>query len=454
MTHSMITSATGRTTRPSTGRITGPITRLITRLITGRVTVCSPARTPIRSAFSLIEVLLATAILLVALLGVAAVFPRVLLTQQNAARSVSSLTQEAEARSALLARDSTGPEFWFDWASQAAAGDITTQGVVTMPLLTNRTADNPVTGCAQLRADGSWFIPYVSASPRSLYSGTRLTGSLPVPAGGLVLGTILQGSQVRFNTQVNDPSYDRDMRVVIPLRERLRLDSPSAAYTTGSVWDIAVRRVAPHDFRGNIPADSTAGNLGFDGRVQIAMFVRPLDPRLSIVPGEAANAVKTIRQALYNGVTASGGFDALLPAEKRLPVSAFADGAGPALDGLFEGRLYSNLMKAFVSPDGLSAQLLRVSAIYGADLALTGVRPTANTQNSPFATLIRLMRTPGQMLVDANGNIHEVAAYRAGDPDNSVRLTKPATAFVLGEVVFSPQKPSRVNVFVVSPGGQ
>ncbi len=412
-------------------------------------------RTPVRSAFSLIEVLLATAILLVALLGVAAVFPRVLLTQQDAARSVSSLTQEAQARSALLARSATGPEFWFDWASQPSAGDISTQGVVTMPLLTNRTADNPSTGCAQLPADGSWFIPYVSAAPRSLYSGTRLNGSLLVPSGGLVLGTILQGSQVRFNTQTNDPSYDRDMRVVIPLRERLRLDNPSAAYTTGSVWDIAVRRVAPRDFRGAVPADYTAGNLGFDGRVQISMFVRPLDPRLSIIPGEAANAVKTIRQAMYNGVSANGGFDALPDAQKRLPVSS-VDGVGPALDGLFDGRVYSNLMKAFVSPDGTSSQLLRVSAIYGSDLAATGgvALPSANTQQSPFASLIRLMRTPGQVLVDANGNLHEVAAYRAGDPEDSVRLTKPATAFVLGEVVFSPQKPSRVNVFVVSPGGQ
>ena len=415
----------------------------------------SSARTPVRSAFSLIEVLLATAILLVALLGVAAVFPRVLLTQQDAARAVSSLTQEAQARSALLARGLTGPEFWFDWASQPAAGDINTQGLVTMPVLTNRTADNPSTGCAQLPSDGSWFIPFVSAEPRALYSGTRLSGNLLVPSGGLVLGTILQGSQVRFNTQTNDPSYDRDMRVVIPLRERLRLDNPSAAYTTGSVWDIAVRRMVPRDFRGAAPADSAAGNLGFDGRVQIAMFVRPLDPRLSIIPGEAANAVKTIRQALYNGVTANGGFDALAAADKRLPVSS-VDGVGPALDGLFDGRVYSNLMKAFVSPDVRSSQLLRVSAIYGADLAATGgvALPTANTQQSAFASLIRLMRTPGQALVDASGNVHEVAAYRAGDPEDSVRLTKPATAFVLGEVVFSPQKPGRVNVFVVSPGGQ
>ena len=406
-------------------------------------------------AFSLIEVLLATAILLVALLGVAAVFPRVLLTQQDAARSVSSLTQEAQARSALLARDSTGPEFWFDWASQAAASDITDQGGVTMPVLTNRTADNLVTGCAQLPADGSWLIPNVSAAPRSLYSGTRLAGNLLVPSGGVVLGTILQGSQVRFNTPNNDPSYDRDMRVVISLRERLRLDNPGAAYTTGSVWDVAVRRVAPRNFRGNPLADSSAGNLGFDGRVQIAMFVRPLDPRLSIVPGESPTAVKTIRQALYNGVTANGGFEALAPADRRLPVSA-VDGVGPSLDGLFNGRVYSNLMKAFVSPDVGSSQLLRVSAIYGADLAATGgvALPTANTQNSPFATLVRLMRTPGQMLIDGSGNLHEVAAYRPGDPENSVRLTKPATAFVLGEVVFSPQKPSRVNVFVVSPGGQ
>jgi hypothetical protein len=64
------------------------------------------------------------------------------------------------------------------------------------------------------------------------------------------------------------------------------------------------------------------------------------------------------------------------------------------------------------------------------------------------------MRSPGQLLVDGSGNVLEVAAYRPGDPENSVRLTKPATAFLLGEVVFSPQKPSRVNVFVVSPGGQ
>lgn len=392
----------------------------------------------IRSAFSLIEILLAIAILLVALLGVAAVFPRVLLTQQDASRSVSALPQEEQAKATLLARERTGPEFWTAWAEQAPAN-----------LPGNPPIPAPPEGVFTLPIDGRWHVPSIFADDIPSFPVTGVP-TLPVPHGSLVIGTVIREAQQAFGSNAATP-FLRDRRVIIPLKERLRLDNPDSPTSAGSVWDIAIRRAKRRDFGGNLsPGFSPiAGNSQVDSSVQIAVFVRPLDSRLGVIPGEQNNSVKSLREALYSR------WGALPASDRRLPVSAGATDGIPTNDGLFVDRSYSNLMRAEVSV-GISStnntgQLLEVFEIEG---ALPNDNPLAPPGR--FEELIRFMRVPGQVLVSAiDGSVIEVAASTASDPLTTVRLTKPVTTFgIVYQVVFSPQKPSRVSVFVANPPGR
>lgn len=378
-------------------------------------TKCAPAAKARCAAggFTLIEVLLSAAILLIALLGVAAVFPRVLLTQQDASRTVAAIPQEQRAIAALLGRTAAGQEFWTEWAAQA-------------PFIATVTPTLPP-GATILPQSGAWYVPQVVGQARPLLPGAAI-----VPHGGLVLGTITQEFSQNFNTAARDILVDR--RVVIPLGERLRLETPNAPFSSGSVWDMGVRRLVARDFAGTAPA-AVSGNSSPDTRVQVAVFVRPLDPRLSVIPGEANNAVKNVREALLTR------FEGLGADDRRLPLAA-SPTEGPSFDGLFNDRIYSNLMVLPVlpgfTPSATNGQLLQLFN-YG------------NAGPFPFETLMALLRVPGQQLVDDDGNVLIVAASNASDPADSVRLTKPLVNFNISQVLVSPQKPSRVYVFVVNP---
>lgn len=393
-------------------------------------------RSYIRSAFSLIEILLAIAILLIALLGVAAVFPRVLLTQQDASRSVSALPQEEQAKAALLARERTGPEFWTAWAEQSPANPT-----VNPPI------PAPPAGAIPLPFDGSWYVPPITTDDTT-YPAAGLP-TLPVPHGSLVIGTVIREAQQAFGSNAATP-FLRDRRIIIPLKERLRLDNPDSPTSAGSVWDIAIRRATPRDFGGDLAPDflPIPGNSPVDTRVQIAMFVRPLDSRLGVIPGEQNNSVKSLREALYSR------WGALPAADRRLPLAVDATEGVPTNDGLYQDRIYSNLLVASIlpgtSPTNNTFQLLDVFDIDGAT-------PSANPVTAPgrFENLIRFMRVPGQILVGDDGSVIEVAASMASDPLTTVRLTKPLTTFGNSyQVVFSPQKPSRVSVFMANPPGR
>lgn len=364
-------------------------------------------------AFTLIEVLLSAAILLIALLGVAAVFPRVLLTQQDASRTVAAIPQEQRAIAALLGRTAAGQEFWTEWAAQA-------------PVIPPANVPLPP-GATTLPQSGAWYVPPIFGEARLLLPGAAI-----VPHGALVLGTITREIAQNFNTAPQGVLVDR--RVVIPLGERLRLETPNAPFSSGSVWDLGVRRLVGRDFGGTAPA-AVSGNSLPDTRVQIAVFVRPLDPRLSVIPGEANNAVKNVREALLTR------FEGLGADDRRLPLAA-SPTEGPSFDGLFNDRIYSNLMVLPVlpgfTPSATNGQLLQLFN-YG------------NAGPFPFETLMALLRVPGQQLVDDDGNVLIVAASNASDPADSVRLTKPLVNFNISQVLVSPQKPSRVYVFVVNP---
>lgn len=390
-------------------------------------------RSYIRSAFSLIEILLAIAILLIALLGVAAVFPRVLLTQQDASRSVSALPQEEQAKAALLARERTGPEFWTAWAEQSPANPT-----VNPPI------PAPPAGAIPLPFDGSWYVPPITTDDTT-YPAAGLP-TLPVPHGSLVIGTVIREAQQAFGSNAATP-FLRDRRIIIPLKERLRLDNPDSPTSAGSVWDIAIRRMTFRDFGGNF-GQILPGNAPVDSRVQIAMFVRPLDSRLGVIPGEQNNSVKSLREALYSR------WGALPAADRRLPLAVDATEGIPTNDGLYQDRIYSNLLLASISvgtsTTNNTGQLLEVFDI-------DGETPSANPLTAPgrYEDLIRFMRVPGQILVGDDGSVIEVAASMASDPLTSVRLAKPLTTFGLGyQVVFSPQKPSRVSVFMANPPGR
>lgn len=365
-----------------------------------------------RAAFTLIEVLLATAMVVIALLGVAALFPRVLRSQMDAAQSASSIPQDENARASILGRAETGSAFWRDWADQAS------------------NSNQPY-----LPLDASWLIPDVFAT------NTTLPGGLTVPAGGIWLGTITTQRQRKFRDTA-DLVYQRDQRVVIPLEERLRLETPDNTVSIGSVWDIAVRRTGIK-YEPLLDAGRLNPRTEDSSRVQVVVFVRPIDPNIRTGSSTTGQPL-TIKQSLNLR-------DASIPAaDRRLPVSEDANGQGPTLDGTFNNRRYSNLAALEVQAVRGNPQLLRV---IGWDTA-----HGYPNNRFPIATAQRLARQGGQTLVDNLGNILKVAPPADDDLPEFIRLATPLNESIVGgttspifQVIFSPQKPLRVSTFIANP---
>ncbi len=233
----------------------------------GKRTCVGARRTETARAFTLVEVLFAVLILGIALLGLGAFFPTVIRQQQSASDAafgvLSSQSGEALMRGRSYPLGTTGVSGTLEEALARWASQ--------------RDSSIP--------DDASWFVP---TDP--------FTGSLPL------------------SDNIVSPNEPR-----IPLADRLYPSDASGAKAPQFVWDIAVRRLVPREG----PDDITPGV----NDVQIAMFVRRVDPRLSA----ARDNVTRQPISLFRSIQ-----DASLPVElRRWPLSVNVAGqiGEPALDG-------------------------------------------------------------------------------------------------------------------------
>lgn len=352
-------------------------------------------------AFTLVEVLFAVLILGIALLGLGAFFPTVIRQQQTAADATFGVlsSQSAEA----LTRGRVYP-----LGTAGATGNLE-------EALTRWASQRD----SEIPDDASWLVP---TDP--------FTGALPLS------GNLLSPLEPR-----------------IPLADRLYPSDASGAKAPQFVWDLAVRRLAPRQS----PDDRTPGV----NDVQIAMFVRRVDPRLS-APRDA-----TSRQpiSLFRAIQ-----DSSLPLEsRRWPLSVNLTGASmgePTLDGRVGSQYaYSVPMRVEVQ----FQSTLDVDQATGAQvrtnrdrLRVYGLGP-GPLQGMGIARTYRLLGVPGQQFVDNLGNVYTVTGLdldASGQPE-FIRFTPPVPAGVgdtnpgdptaFNSILMTPQAPAAILVFTAQP---
>lgn len=184
-----------------------------------------------RRGFTLIEVLIGTIVLGLGLLGLAAVFPAVVIQQRSASDAVQADSVAESAVRLLTSRsDLMAPDRGFDLLRQAegTAGDDFSMWA---------------------NADGQWVLPFSSDNNYSagVFSFDDQTGDL------------------RFG--------DATSAVILPVRERL-FPSPRPGVGSASdeprfVWDLAMRR---------LPLQRDPVTPSADDPIEVVVFVRRIDP--------------------------------------------------------------------------------------------------------------------------------------------------------------------------------
>jgi competence protein ComGC len=333
------------------------------------------------AAFSLIEVLIAILILALGLLGLGAVIPVVVREQRVASQATRAVIAANNAKAYLRARPDLNRLVGDGGGSRGGSGG---------PSMGGSSQVNPM-GFGVWLEDDTWS----KTSLWELRSGTvRPSGDLVLQRGGGVAS-------------------------VIPVVDRL-WPEPNSGAEPLLVWDVVARRV-----RIGPPSPSPPADL-VERTIEIAVFVRRIDPAIRVAPG------RTRLQVLA---------DQGLPApERRLPVSIDRV-TGPTGDG----RTPSS------SPAGE----------YSVPLTFLVVVPSPNRPNvielDPNSSAPQWWKeraaAPGQKLVDNLGNIYTV--LRRDDPASADRVVieppVPAAAMAdFQQVVFTPQIPAAVEVFRIT----
>jgi prepilin-type N-terminal cleavage/methylation domain-containing protein len=408
-----------------------------------RVRTCTPARRA-RGGFTLIEVLMAVLVLGIGLLGLASVLPAVLRQQRVA----------ADTTYGELAGQSAGAYFA---ARPTLAAYIGTGGgggpaqVVPVPLddrfwtLWARPRIDPATGQA-------WRPAPTPAIPNPGPLAVAITGTqipnnaqwAPIGLDGTGRGWAQLGIEIRVGSGTGNERAQRP--VFVPLADRLYPADSSGLRNPQFVWDLAVRRKVP--IRQGANANSNDPNdfpPGYE-KVQVAVFVRRIDPRIRI-PRE---------QSLFYALLDRG----IAPPDRKWPVSEDASGE-PSLDGRSgEGFVYSQpkATAAAFRPveDPFTGQTRRdvIQIIPSTDLAFDHVS------------------RPGQIVVDNLGNVYNVLgpADEAFGVGFGVRVSPAVPAGVVAsgqaglpgqgatqapseirQILYTPQNPVAVKVFEVNP---
>ncbi|MCA9279082.1 MAG: hypothetical protein H6815_13985 [Phycisphaeraceae bacterium] len=248
------------------------------------------------SGFTLTEVLFGVIILALGLLGVGAVIPGVIAQQRVANESALAVNALNEAEQALT----ENPALWSIYETDST-GAGTTQG------LGQRLLD-PIWS-----ADQEWDV-----SRRDI---DLMTGDLRVPPPGMLAAGAEQAVYFQADRLWPKPPHDG---------------------TPKFIWDVVFRRSTPSD-----PTLRVGPH-----RVQMAIFLRRVDPGIKLSPG----AMYTLYEALEHAAGVSGG-------DYRL--AAAADSAGmPTFRGVATGGLlrYSVPITLDVTYDDMYRDRIRLQS--------------------------------------------------------------------------------------------
>lgn len=393
--------------------------------------------------FTLIEVLMAVLVLGIGLLGLASVLPAVL-RQQRAA---------ADTTYGELAGQSAGAFFVGNPTLAAYIGTGNQAQVIPIALddtfwtLWARPEIDPATGQAWKPAPtpGIPNPPPLSVNVTGLRIPTTAQW-MTVPLDATDRGWSQLGVEIRLGNSVGNDRVQRP--VYLPLGDRVYPTDSSGARNPQFVWDLAVRRKVPaRQGAPNPPRDIADMPPGYE-KVQVAVFVRRLDPRIRI-PRE---------QTLYSALLDRG----LALPDRRWPVSEDSQGE-PALDGR--------------TGDGFTYSLPKttVAAFRPVEDPFTGQQRRDVIQIIPSAELaFEHVSRPGQIIVDNLGNVYNVigpaddafgvglgvrvspavpsgvVATGSGPGGGGGQGTTQAPAEIR-QILYTPQNPVAVKVFEVNP---
>lgn len=347
-----------------------------------------PARPASPRAFTLIEILLAVLILAFGLLGLGAVIPVVLREQRIGSDATLGVAATKDALAYLERRADLMRLRHPDYDTGNEATDF------RMGL-------------------GRWLLPP--------YEGTRGASDDPDDIDNLLdgadwseeylwedwshtLSTDYQNAGIVGDFTIIAPDAGSD--VVIKLTDRL-WPAPSA---TGAppqfVWDFTARRVKT--------------GLGEPRMIQVALFVRRIDPNIR-VPRD---------QTLYD----------VLAAGDALPIAVDVDGL-PTLNGVGD----------YAAPRVL-------------DITFNPTLPSRIVLPSGAGDILDAVRQPGQKIVDNLGNIYTVRGLAEDDPNRLTLLIDPPAPVSarndgpdteddarIRQILFTPQIPAAVTVFTLTP---
>ncbi|MEM9559086.1 MAG: prepilin-type N-terminal cleavage/methylation domain-containing protein [Planctomycetota bacterium] len=337
-----------------------------------RRSASNPSR--IRRAFSLVEVLIAITVLALGLLGLASIFPVV-------------ISQQRDAQARLQA--------------PAAIDGVRLQ-------LLSGSEGLSATELAEVYAE---YFDNLGATAKRETEGRFLsTELLAARAGPLFVQEGRYG--YRYDSDGNG-SLDADR--IVPVTARIR-PQPFSGSRPLFVFDLAVRGVS----RDRALEDALNREVTIE-RVEIAVFLRPLDPGISVPADASLSGVLT-----GAGLTDAGSI--------RLPAGLSNETLLPSRDGTGS---YAILLPARVRVDPDASN---------AEDALQFFR----FANGTTEEIEQMASAPGQLLLDSTGVVREVVGTEIIDDEVFVRVSP---AFPRGDggetfydIVFAPTAPVRVSV--------
>jgi len=383
-------------------------------------------------AFSLIEVLIGVLILALGLLGLAAVFPVVVRQQRSAADQTQGLTVARNAEAFIRAHTLSGGRSVPN-ASASGAGLLAPSDPI--PIQNRRGMD---------------MLRYQGVTPTNPYSTWSFNSANPDRPGPWELPTYSLRSTNPDRGLMIVASTNQAANIQFSQRDRLwpqpysavdaRVDDNKYANEPRYVWDVAMRRVDP----------GTPSNVA-DDSIQFAVFVRRVDGSIRVTRRDGVNdandpirrtrPTRSLRLAdvLTGDRLGQGGAIVVQTQEQRLAVAVTNNSTSPTPTLTGEGE-YAMPIRANVS---------QIDDPEGNGLTRLAVAGATDAQK-------RLVRQPGQKLIDNLGNVYTV--LKADDDANSVIISPAASANAAAlaasgdlQVVFTPQVPAAVHVFTMEP---
>lgn len=402
-----------------------------------------------REGFTLIEILIAVLVLALGMLGLGAVFPVVVRQQRQSTDVVLGITALRSAEAYILSHG-RGIVRSADDTADFPTGYLNEKSLRPAPFLP--IAMNPdltaargfdrwlvqVQGTATADPTGDesfsgWSLPDYKWEPMRIIASNYKDAEDKLDVGALWVG---YGAPP---TSVPTTSSGATTDIIIPMAQRFFPSPDTSSEPPQYIWDFVGRRV----IRGRFSSQA----------VQLAIFVRRIDPGIQVPKGRKLTDVLLNRFLGTSGPGASSG---------RVPVGANYGAAFPSSS--VTGR--DALKEAYANQRSTLDGSKDYSVITTWNFKFTGenrltIEPPSGGEgvNHPIR---RAIRQVGQKLVDNRGNVYTVVRLEdratATDINDTVyidaRVTKAEIDAATGssypyQMAFTPQIPAAVSVLTI-----